>query len=195
MYFNASSQLFPPQPVPSSFQRNIAGTPLLFNDWVKAKVVSHNPLFENDSMLFNFDLVSQKLMATDKAYQYKISKKEFQSVTFYDGDLTLTFEHVPVINSRDLFHVVIKDIDKYSLYEYIHMSVRGNNYFVWDSFYVVFPFPNMQYSRFNIINKKLIKQSFSLSPDIQKVNAYYSEHSKDEPNAYFLRGLIDYLNQ
>jgi hypothetical protein len=195
LWVTGSAQLFPPQPGPPNPPRNIVGTPLLFTDWVQAKVLSHNELFNNDSLLYNFDLVSQKLLAIDKQVEYRINKKEFQSVTFYHADFTLTLEHVPVINRKDLFLAVIKAPDKYSLYEYMHVVVGAYSYYVWNSFYIVFPFPNMRFVRLNIINKKLIRQSFALSSDIQRLDTYYSLHRNDEPNAYFLKGLIEYLNQ
>jgi hypothetical protein len=190
-----AQNLFPRQPLAPAQGWRVYGTSLLFDGWVKAKVLSHNELFKNDSLLFNFDKATQKLLATDKQFEYKINKKEFQSVTFYNGDLQLIFEHVPAINDKDLFCVLVKTDDKYSLYKYIHTIIKGGRYYDWNSYYILFPFPKVQYLRYNYIDKKLIKKAFALSKDIQKVNAYLTLFDEDAPNEYFLKHLIEYLNQ
>jgi hypothetical protein len=190
-----AQHIFLPQPLGPTQTWKVSGTPLLFDGWVKAKVLSHNELFKNDSLLFNFDKGSQKLLATDKQFEYKINKKEFQSVTFYYGDLPLTFEHVPVINDRDLFCVLVKTDDRYSLYKYIHTIIKGGRYFDWNSYYILFPFPNVQFLRYNIIDKKLIRKAFALSPDKQKVNDYFDQYGADQADEYFLKHLVEYLNQ
>ncbi|HXB43116.1 MAG TPA: hypothetical protein VNV85_03630 [Puia sp.] len=193
----SAQEFFSGQPVShDNFFSPIKGSPLLFNDWVKGKVVSNNALFKNDSMLFNLDKVSQRLLATvDKQIEYKIDKKEFQSVTFYLGDLTCTFEHVPAINYKDLFFVIIKTDDKYSLYKYMHTEIRGRTYVEWAVYYILFPFPEVHFLRLNTVNKKVIQRAFALSKDFQKINNYYSQHSTDEPNEYFLKKMVEYLNE
>ena len=42
----------------------IVGDPYLFDGWVRGKVESRNPFFANDSLWFNYDLASGKLVAT-----------------------------------------------------------------------------------------------------------------------------------
>jgi len=190
-----AQHIFLPQPLGPTQTWRVYGTPLLFDGWVKAKVSSHNELFKNDSLLYNFDKASQKLLATDKEFEYKVNKKEFQSVTFYNGDLQLTFEHVPAINDKDLFCVLVETDDKYSLYKYIHTIIKGGRYYDWNSYYILFPFPNMQFLRYNYIDKKLIKKAFALSKDNQKVKTYFSLYEADQADEYFLKHLIEYLNQ
>src|SRR5580692_5229921 len=81
-----AQRVFPAQTTsPTGFNAPMSNSPLLFSDWVKATIVSENPLFKNDSIfLYNFDKSAQKLLATaDRQIQYRINSKEFQSITFY----------------------------------------------------------------------------------------------------------------
>jgi len=183
--------------LPSEPGVRVAGSPLLFENWVKAKVVSHSPFFQNDSsLLFNFDLVNQRLLATvDKQTEYKISRKEFQEVTFYYGDMTFTFEHVPAINDKDLFCEVVKTEDKYSLYALMHSEIRGNSYAESTVYYLVFPFPDVHAVRLKTVDMRVIRQAFGLNPDRQKVDAFFSQHSTEEMNGYFLKKLVEYLDE
>jgi hypothetical protein len=175
----------------------ITGNSLFFNGWVKAKVVSHSPFFRNDSMyLFDFDKASQALLVTvDKETVYKINKREFESVTFYSGTSTFTFGHVPAINNKDLFLEIIKNDGKYSLYMLIHNGIRGNSYVDWYSYYIVFPFPDTHAVRLNVLDQKVLDHTFELSGERQKVDAYYSLHTGEAHNEYFLKKLVEYLNE
>jgi hypothetical protein len=192
-----TQRVFPPQDVPAGPRGPVIGNTLFFNGWVKAKVVSHNAFFRNDSMyLFDLDKASQDLLATaDKETIYKINKREFESVTFYSGASTFTFGHVPAINDRNLFLEIIKNDDKYSLYVLIHNEIRGNAYIDWYTYYILFPFPDTRAVKLNVLDKKLIDHAFELSSDRQKVDAYYSLHDKETHNEYFLKKLIEYLNE
>jgi hypothetical protein len=176
---------------------SVSGSPLLFDDWVKAKVVSRSPFFENDSsLLFNFNLATQKLLATvDKKTQYKISGKEFQSVTFYKDDVVFTFEHVPVINDRDLFCEVVKNEGKYSLYSLVNSEIRGYAYTESTVYYIIFPPPDGHVVTFRSMDKRLIRKAFALNPDQQKVEAYLSDHDTEAMNGYFLKKLVEYLDE
>ncbi len=171
---------------------------LLFSDWVKATIVSQNPLFANDStFLYNFDKSTQRLLATaDRQIQYRINSREFESITFYySGDNTLILEHVSAINDKDLFFRIIRSDDKYSLYYSLHAEVRGRSFVDAREYYIVFPFPNIHTIRFRIMDKRLMKKAFALSPDQQKVETFLAQHAEEEPSEYFLKELIRYLNQ
>jgi hypothetical protein len=183
---------------PTGSNAPMSNSPLLFSDWVKATIVSQNPLFQNDStFLYNFDKSSQKLLATaDRQIQYKINGREFQSITFYySGDNTQILEHVPAINDKDLFSRIIRSDDKYSLYFTLHSDVRGRSYIDTREDYIVFPFPNIHTARFRIMDKRLIIKAFALSPDQQKVETFLAQHADEEPSEYFLKELVLYLNQ
>lgn len=191
--------LFPRQDLsPTGFHAPMSNSPLLFSNWVKAAIVSQNPLFQNDStLMYNFDKSSQKLLATpDRQMQYKINGREFQSITFYySGDNTLILEHVPAINEKELFFRIIRSDDKYSLYFTVHSDVRGRSYIDTREDYIVFPFPDIHTVRLRIIDKRLIKKAFALNVDQQKVDAFLIQHADEQVSEYFLKELVRYLNQ
>lgn len=181
------------------------GSTLLFSDWVSARVESRNPFFANDSLLFNFDKWGQVLLATaDKKDVLKIDRKEFQRVTFSLHGIDYIFEHVPVINDKDLFQVLVEDSGHYCLYKFIHLNmrytvVRGlitNRYYLEDyTYYIVFPFPDMRVTKLVRWDKKLLKRAFVLSGDSGKVDAFYTAHNELQPGEEFLVGLVTYLDQ
>jgi hypothetical protein len=187
----ATAQLF-------FFTTPVNGSPLLFDHWVKAKVVSRNPFFGDDSTyLFNFNSNTQKLLASaDKKKEYKVSSEEFESVTFYyKTDQTLTIEHVSTINERGLFFEIIKTKDRYSLYYQLRSQVKGGTFVSFWEYYIVFPFPDSHVTKFRILNKTLIKKAFRLSPDEQKVDTWFARNTESEGLSYSLKELIGYLNQ
>lgn len=194
-----AQRVFPTQATPpTGFNAPMTNSPILFSDWVKGTIISQNPLFTNDSnLVYNFDKADQKLLATtDRQTQYRVNSKEFQSVTFYyAGQQTLTLEHVPAINDRDLFFRIIKTDDKYSLYYSLHAQVRGRTYVDSREYYIVFPFPDIHTARLRIMDKRLIKKAFALSADEQKVETFLAQHTDEEPSEYFLKELISYLDQ
>jgi hypothetical protein len=196
----AAQRVFPRQEAPpTSFNAPMANSPLLFSDFVKATIISQNPLFANDSIfVYNFDKAAQKLLATDsnRQLQYRVNSKEFQSITFnYAGRQTLTLEHVPVINHKDLFFRIIRTDDKYSLYYSLQTEVRGRGYVDTREYYIVFPFPDIHTARLRVMDKRLIKKAFALNPDEQKVETFLAQHADEEPSEYFLKEFVQYLNQ
>ena len=194
-----AQRVFPvPMVPPTGFNAPMSNSPLLFSDWVKATILSENPLFKNDSIfLYNFDKSAQKLLATrDRQIQYRVNSKEFQSITFYySADNTLTLEHVPAINDKDLFFRIIKTDDKYSLYYSLHSEVRSRSYVDTREYYIVFPFPDIHTTRLRIMDKRLIKKAFALNTDEQKVETFLAQHTDEELSEYLLKELVQYLNQ
>jgi hypothetical protein len=186
----ATAQLF--------FSSTPVNSPLLFSHWVKAKVISRNPFFEDDSTyLFNFNCNTQQLLASaDNKKEYKVNSKEFESVTFfYKTDLPLTIEHVPAINDKGLFFEIIKTKDKYSLYYQLRSQIKGGTFVSFWEYYIVFPIPDSHVSRLRVLNKTLIKKAFRLSPDEQKVDTWFARNTESEGSVYSLKELIGYLNQ
>jgi hypothetical protein len=194
-----AQQLFPPAVGPAvgpGYSGGVQGSPLLFSDWVSAKVESRSPFFANDSLLFNYDKQRQVLLATlDKHVAYKIDRKEFQRVTFFLNGQPYTFEHVPAINDKDLFQVVVEDSGRYCLYKFSNTAIRGRRYVDWLTYYIVFPFPDMRVVKLEKWDKKLLKRSFALSADAGKVDAFYLQYVDLAPGEEFLRGLVNYLDQ
>lgn len=174
----------------------ISGDPYLFEGWVRAKVESRNPFFANDSLWFNFDLTSQKLVATaDHVTAYIADGREFQSVTFYLSNTTVTIEHVPAINDKDLFFDLVESDHRYSLYKHVRDAIRGKRYVEWDTYYILFPKPDGNIVKLHVLDKRLIQRAFALSPDKNKVADYFAQRKDDTPNEYFLRKLLEYLNE
>jgi hypothetical protein len=201
-YFTCSfagnaQQLFSPRDEPPDHAVGfILSSPMLFRGFVKAKVMSHNTFFDNDSLFYNFDKQSQKLLVTlDGNTIYKFDKREFNSVIFSYGDTSFTFEHVPAINPKDLFFAIVKTADKYSLYKYIRIENRNFAYIQWETYYISFPFPNAKCVRLKILNKKLIERAFALSKDSQKIETFYAMQRVYGSKELFLKELVEYLNE
>jgi hypothetical protein len=174
----------------------IAGDPYLLEGWVRGKVESRNPFFANDSLWYNYDLVSQKLVATvDHVKAYIADSREFQSITFYLSNTILTLEHVPTINDKDLFFELVKSDHGYSLYKHVRDAIRGKRYVEWNTYYILFPTPDGNIAKLNVLDKRLIQRAFALSPDSKKVADYFAQRKDDYPNEYFLRKLLEYLNE
>ena len=174
----------------------VSGDPYLFEGWVRAKVESHNPFFDNDSLWFNFNLSSQKLVATvDHVTAYIADSREFQSVTFFLSNTTVTIEHVPAINDKDLFFDLVKSDHGYSLYKHVRDAIRSKRYVEWDAYYILFPNRDANIVKLNVLDKRLIQRVFALSPDKNKVADYFAQRKDDTVNEYFLRALLEYLNE
>jgi hypothetical protein len=169
---------------------------LLFNGWVKATVVWHNPLLRNDSSLwFDFDKAAQRLLVTtDKKTEFLFDKREFQSVTFRLGISAFTFLHVPAINDRDLFYELVGSNRRYSLYESIHPKVWKDGYLDWNEYYIVFPYPNVRVLKLSAPDKWLLDRWFEPGGDKEKLDRHYTLHAGEEQGEHFLKGLIEYLN-
>jgi hypothetical protein len=174
----------------------IVGDPYLFDGWVRGKVESRNPFFANDSLWFNYDLASGKLVATvDQIKAYLADGREFQSITFYLSNTTLTLEHVSAINDKDMFFDLVKSDHKYSLYKHVRDAIRGRRYAEWFTYYLLFPAPDGSIVKWNVLDKRLILRTFALSPDKKKVADYFSQRKDDTLNESFMRGLVEYLNE
>ena len=173
----------------------IVGDPYLFDGWVRGKVESRNPFFANDSLWFNYDLASGKLVATvNQIAAYIADSREFQSITFYLSNTTLTLEHVPAINDKDMFFDIVKSDHQYSLYKHVRDAIKGKRYVEWYTYYLLFPAPDASIVKWNVLDKRLIQRAFALSPDKKKVADYFDQRKDDNPNESFLRGLVEYLN-
>lgn len=194
-----AQQLFPRAIGPGDGNRPyraVQGSPLLFSDWVPAKVESRSPFFANDSLLFNYDKQRQVLLATaDRKIAYKIDRKEFQSVTFDVGGYTYTFKHVAAINDKNLFQVLFEDSGRYCLYKFPNTAIRGRGYVEWPEYYIVFPFPDTRVVKLGKWDKKMLKREFALSADSEKAAAFFSQHEELGPGEEFLRDLVEYLDQ
>jgi len=179
-----------------SNRRPLSGSPYLFeNKWVRAEVISSdNKFLRNDSILYNFDKASQTLFLTlDRDKVVEVDKREYKSVTFYSYNSAYAFEHVYPINNKDLFQVLIKSPDKYSLYKLTSTSLKDDEYI--DTFVYYILFPDKRFVRLHSPKIKFITRAFILREDSQKVEAYCSLHANETSNENYLKDLIKYLNE
>jgi hypothetical protein len=185
------------------------GSRYLFDtSWAKGTLVSANDTeIRNDSFYFNFDKISQNIFFTqDLKNVFELDKKEYKSFVLRWHDSVYAFEHVFAINNSDFFQVLVKTPDKYSLYKFIHTQIKkanytnngisesGNKYDEYmdvPEYFIVFP--NMEFRNFNSLKKNSIIKVFSLSADKDKVNGFYSGHSRGSGEGD-LKELIRFLN-
>lgn len=193
----AQEDLLPRHDLPVDLRPAAETGALLFNGWVKASVVSHNPLLRNDSALwFDFDRIGERLVATaDKENAVLFNKREFQSVTFYTGRSSFTFEHVPAINDKDIFYALVKTDDRYSLYRSVTPEPGNGGYHEPYEYFIVFPFPDVRVLRLKVLDRRLLRHAFALNADRQKLDRYYALHPNEEQGEHFLKGLIEFLNE
>lgn len=170
---------------------------LLFNTWVRADVESHSPLLKNDSILwFDFDKLSQRLLVTaDKRTEIFIDRREVQSVTFHFGISSFTLTHVPAINDKDLFFVLVEGGHGYSLYKFYRWEVAHREYRESVEYFIIFPFPDSRVLQLGTVDKQQLERAFGSGGDRQKMDRYFDLHKQDDQGEQFLRGLVDYLNE
>jgi hypothetical protein len=196
--------------VPDLTEREVVGTRYLFDtSWVKGNVVAaDNSILNNDSVLYNFDKITQNLFfTTDRRLVYEVDKKEFKSVTFYRNDSAFVFERVQLINPNDFFQVLAFSPDKYALYKLIHtqfkkanytsngISESGNKYdeYIDDvEYYIVLP--NKEFRMLNSLKKSAVEKAFSLQPDKEKVEIFFSSHKNARSPENYAENLIKFLN-
>lgn len=189
----------------------IKGNPLLFDSsWARATVVAeNNEVISNDSLHFNFNKLNQNLLVTvDYRKIYEVDKREVKSVTFYWHDSVYIFEHVFAINKKDFFLELIPNDGKYSLYKFIHTTIKPVN---WHSnglvteevlfdqyidnpeYYIIFP--DKDFRILNKINRKSIEKAFVLTKDSQKVDDWLRGKNKNPAGEDLLWNLILGLNE
>jgi hypothetical protein len=195
------------------FEGSFNGKNLLFdNNWVKAKLLTaNNSIISNDSFLFNFDKIDQRLLMTaDFKRVSEIDWREFKAIMFYSRDTAYVFKHIYFISNRDLFQVLINDNSKYSLYKTIHTKLIKGHYGA-TSFstpnskssdqYQDVPeycilFPNREYRIIHLLKKASIEHVFKLNPDGDIVDDFLNmDRNKEYYNEDDLVRLINYLNQ
>ena len=77
----------------------------------------------------------------------------------------------------------------------MHSEIRGNYYAESTVYYLVFPFPDVHAVRLKTVDMRVIRQAFGLNPDRQKVDTFFSLHATEEMNGYFLKKLVEYLDE
>ena len=187
------------------FERVFNGKTLLFdNTWVRAKLLTaNNSTISNDSLLFNFDKIDQRLLVTaDFKKVSEIDWREFKAILFYLHDSAYVFKHIYYVSNKDLFQVLITDDGKYSLFKTIRTKlVRGEYTSRAIDEYVDMPeycilFPNKEYRTFHLLKKGSIEKVFKLNPDRDTVDNFLnSAGNKEQYSEEDLIRLITYLNK
>lgn len=196
--------------VPDFTEKEVIGSRYLFDTaWVKGNVVAaDNVILNNDSVLYNFDKISQNLFfTTDRKIVYEVDRREFKSITFYRNDSAFVFERVQVINPDDFFQVLAFSSDKYALYKKIHtelkkanyttngLSESGNKYDEYiDNMEYFIVLPNKEYRSLASLKKSVVEKAFELSPDKNKVEAYFSSHKNKVSQENYVENLVKFLN-
>lgn len=196
--------------VPDFTEKEVIGSRYLFDTaWVKGNVVAaDNSILNNDSMLYNFDKISQNLFfTTDRKMVYEVDRREFKSITFYRNDSAFVFERVPVINPEDFFQVLAFSPDKYALYKKIHTELKKANYTTngisesgnkYDEYidnveyYLVLP--GKEYRLLTSLKKAVVEKAFALSADKDKVETFFSSHKNHVSQENYIENLVKFLN-
>lgn len=191
-----------------SSKENTVGNRYLFGRWVKGKVVNKdNVLISDDSYVFNYDKINRKLLATqDNRTVVEVNDEDVQSFMLTYDDITVIFQRVPLINSKDFFVPLVENEKRYSLFKIIKTRFQkanfttngifqsGKNYdeFIDEpEYYVVLP-ENKQVKKLEL-SRKSVKETFK--PQITKVRSYFTDHSGEILDEKYLTELVNFLNQ
>jgi hypothetical protein len=171
----------------------------LFFKWVKGTLVAMNgEQINNDAYFLNYNKVSHNVfLTTDFKEILEIDRRELRSFVFKDGAREYVFEHVPVIDDKNFFQVIVKS-RKYSLYKLTYTKFKRNEGFngfgeFVDSYryFVIFPDSRI-YKQVGLSRKSLMK---NLVADPAKMEAYFSLHPNSVVTEDLLTDLVNYLNQ
>jgi hypothetical protein len=169
-------------------------------------LTSNNTVIYNESYLFNYDKIEQRLLiTTDFRKVYQIDWREFKAVLFYRHDSGFVFKHLALVSNKDLFQVLINGDNKYSLYKTVHTKVVKSSYGA-ASFgrssdkYLDVPeycilFPNREYRLIHFLKRPALERVFELDAGLEKVNDYLNANFKEVYDEEDLKQLIAYLNK
>jgi len=191
-------------------EKEVVGSRYLFDtSWVKANVVlADNSIQKNDSVLYNFDKISQDLLfTTDRKVVYEADRNEFKAVTFYRHDSAFVFERVQSINPNDLFQVLTFSPGKYGFYKIIHTKLKKANYtsngisesgnkydeYIDELEYYIL-FANKEFRLLSSLKKNAVEKAFSLSPDKDKMEIFFSSHKNSKSPENDIENLVKFLN-
>jgi hypothetical protein len=178
----------------------------LFNKWVNGFVTdTANNVFNKTTYLFNYDKIGKSLLCTvDKNTVYEFSSSTIKSFALQTDSGQYTFERISAVNNGNFIQQIVKG-EKYSLYKSIKTTFvksdfysdglieRGNRYDEYvDEYEYYILLPGGKDCRKVEFKKKSIKEILSL--DSVKVNKYFSDHSSEDIDENFIKGLLAFLN-
>jgi hypothetical protein len=183
------------------------GRRYFFNRWVNGMVIdTANNVFNKTAYLFNYDKIGKSLLCTvDRATVYELNSGSIKSFVLQTDSAQYSFERISAVNNGNYVQQIVKG-EKYSLYKSIKttfiksdfytdgMVERGNRYDEYldeTAYYVLFP-GGKDWQKIEL-KKKSIRTV--LSAESAKVNKYFRDHSDDDFDEDFIRGLVNFLNQ
>jgi hypothetical protein len=189
-------------------KENTLGNRYLFVRWVKGKVFNlDSQLISDDSFVFNYDKITKKLLATqDNKTVVEVNDEDMKSFTLTYGDVSVTFERIPLISNEGFYVLLAESGKKYSLYKRIKTRFQrtnfttngifqsGNNYdeFIDEpDYYIVMP--GQKEAKKLELTRKSVKAMFK--PEISKVRSYFTDHSGEAFDEVYLTGLVNFLNK
>ncbi|HSZ85168.1 MAG TPA: hypothetical protein VK787_04010 [Puia sp.] len=179
----------------------------LFNKWVNGFVTdTANNVFNKTTYLFNYDKIGKSLLCTqDKNIVYEFSSSTIKSFVLQSDSGQYIFERISSLNNGNFIQQIVKG-EKYSLYKSIKTTFiksdyysdglieRGNRYdeYVDESTYYILLPGGKDCGKIEF-KKKSIKAALPL--ESVKVNKYFSDHSDEDIDENFIKGLLTFLNQ
>jgi hypothetical protein len=185
------------------------GSRLLFYNWPKGYVIGvYDTLLKNDRLFLNYDKISHVLYFTfDGKTIIKVETSQAREIHFTDGNKQTTLIRVDGIDPKFFFEPLSDstDVNHYALYRQLRTRFHranyqtdglistGNNYDEYVDeyeYFIVMPGGKL-YTPVNLKKKAIRDALASAGPNL---DAWFSQHKKDEINEAFLKGLVDRLN-
>lgn len=191
-----------------SIKEETKGSRYFFDKWQHGYVVNaKDSIIQNTGIMFNYDKMGGGLLLTqDRHSAIEVNREAVKSFTLYNNmNMPFTFANVQAIDKNHYVEVLATG-KKYQIYKAIKtkfeksdyhtdgVSSSGNQYdeYVDDGTYYVIKGTDGQPLKISL-KKKSLKETFSTDAD--KLNQYMTEHSSDDMDDNYLKGLGDYLNQ
>jgi hypothetical protein len=183
------------------------GSRYLLNRFAKGIIVDqNNNLITDSTNLLNYDKIDGKLMiAQDGGNYLEVDKDKVIAFAFKTYDSTYVFLQVPMLSKTSYF-LLVANGPKYSVYKSVKtkfvkdtyvsngLTESGNPYDEYVDNQVYY-WINQKDSTAGILElkRKSIKEAFA--GEKEKTESYLSKHKFDDIDDFFIRNLINYLNQ
>jgi len=183
------------------------GSRYLLNRFAKGIIVDqNNNLITDSTNLLNYDKIDGKLMIAQEGAKYlEVDKDKVIAFAFKTYDSTYVFLQVPMLSKTSYF-LLVANGQKYSVYKSVKTKFIKDTYVSngltesgnpFDEYVdnQVYYWINQKDSTAGILElkKKSIKEAFPAEKE--KTESYLSKHKFDDIDDFFIRNLINYLNQ
>lgn len=190
-----------------SLKEGTKGNRYFFDSWADGQIVGINGVvYKDSSYQFNYDKINSNLLFTkDHQTVVEIAREEISSFTLKKENEEYVFESVPFISTQSYLQQLVKDSSGYSLYKKTKttfvkanfvstgMIEKGNNYDEYvdeDTYFIVYPDKTFRTLE---MKKRVVKDC--LSPDSDRVSAYFKSHIEEPLNESFLISLVLNINK